>query len=213
MATDNERVNSRDLLVAEYDQAEEHGRAAFSRENFHGSVKSWTEAARLAALLNRQDLVAKAYRHIGFAFHGMGELDKADHARKLAFEAEGNMSPYKKSYNLSNGSQGRTSPAFQELGSHAREHTTAPVLFDLDLKESSGIGISSMSRKQGPLKTFSSTHSNALANHENFNIVTAQHKIGSLESLRKQQRHKISQLNELNSDLDASVKSFKNTEK
>ena len=63
MATDNERVNSSDLLVAEYDQAEEHGRAAFSRENFHGSVKSWTEAARLAALLNRQDLVAKAYRH------------------------------------------------------------------------------------------------------------------------------------------------------
>ena len=47
MATDNERVNRRDL--AEYDQAEEHGRAAFSRENFHGSVKSWTEAARLAA--------------------------------------------------------------------------------------------------------------------------------------------------------------------
>ena len=82
MATDNERVNRRDLLVAEYDQAEEHGRAAFSRENFHGSVKSWTEAARLAALLNRQDLVAKAYRHIGFAFHGMGELDKADHASK-----------------------------------------------------------------------------------------------------------------------------------
>jgi hypothetical protein len=167
--------NNKNLLISEYDQAEENGRSAFSRENFHGSVKAWTDAARVASLLNRQDLVARSYRHIGFAFHGMGELEKADEARKLAFDAEGKISsPYKR----------KKSPP-TTINNDIATNLGGGVMYDLDLKESSIAASSSSIARQ---TIIDQNASNDAVDYSNF--VNVQHKIGSLESVRRQQRQK-----------------------
>ena len=71
-------------LLHEYDQAEENARSLFSQEKFQDSLHAWEEAARLASLIRRNDLLARAHRHCSFAYHGMGKLREADEARQRA---------------------------------------------------------------------------------------------------------------------------------
>jgi chromosome segregation ATPase len=124
----------------------------------------------------------------------MGELEKADEARKLAFDAEGKISsPYKR----------KKSPP-TTINNDIATNLGSGVMYDLDLKESSIAASSSSIARQ---TIIDQNASNDAVDYSNF--VNVQHKIGSLESVRRQQRQKISQLNALNSDLDASLKSYK----
>ena len=67
----HENMDSASSLLNDYNHAEEKARQFFSQENFEKSAEVWNEAARLAALLERDDLLSRAHRHCGFSYHGM----------------------------------------------------------------------------------------------------------------------------------------------
>jgi chromosome segregation ATPase len=176
----HENMDSASSLLNDYNHAEEKARQFFSQENFEKSAEVWNEAARLAALLERDDLLSRAHRHCGFSYHGMGDLTKADEARRLADEAENRYS----------------SPRRKAAG--ARAVSPALDYFANRKKSRSRIAQSDtvLVPSTGPPQSF------VAGENATFDI---QHTLGSLESLRRSQRQNISELNLKNSNLQQQV--------